>query len=806
MRREFKAIFILCLLFVQNVKVINAQGSDDGDSSTEKHEFQAEVGRLMDIIINSLYTQKEIFLREIISNASDALDKLRFLSVSNPNILGDQTELEIRIEYDADAKTLSVADTGIGMNKQELIQNLGTVAKSGTTNFIEAIKGGNLNLIGQFGVGFYSTFLAGTKVTVNSKKTDEEANIWESSAAHSFTIRPDSKGEIKKRGTKVTIHLKQDAYEFAEEDRIKNLVKKYSEFINFPIYLRIAKEVSKEVAVEEEEKKEEKKEDEEKKDDDVEVKDEEKKETKPKTKTVKEKVYEWVLVNDNKALWLRNKDDIEEQEYHKFYRALTKDSDGPASYIHFNAEGEVEFKSILYIPQKAPYDLFENYYGRSSSLKLYVRRVLINEEFEDLMPRYLNFIRGVVDSDELPLNVSRESLQQLKMMKVISRKLVRKAIEMMKKLAESKEDDDDEEEGEEEEEAEKKEGEAEKKDDENKDEKTDEEKKQDKERRKQEQINRYLKFWREFGKNLKLGIIEDPANRSKLAKLSRWYSSKNITELISLDEYIARAKQGQDHIYFIAGEDKETSMKAPVLQGLLKRGYEVLILDDPIDEFCFQHLNEYERKKLTNVQKGEFRFPDDDDTGRKKFKKLRKIYQPLTDWWKRIQNDILENVQVSQRLVSDPVIIVSSEHGQSASMERISKAQAYAHTDRQNLASESKKILEINPSHPVIKELLERVKDNADVETEEYAKLLTDTALINSGYSIRKPHEFATRFYKVFNGAIGIAKDAQIQDVEVSLDDDDEEEKKKPEPTPEKKDDEDKDDEEDEGRKTKDDL
>ena len=536
MRTSLKSALLLCLVLLNQSHVAFTQESKpefdeeqlkEMEANSEKHEFQTEVGRLMDIIINSLYTQKEIFLRELISNCSDALDKIRFQSVSDPESLGENKELAIRIEYDPEAKTLSVQDSGIGMTKQDLISNLGTIAKSGTTNFIEAIKGGSLNLIGQFGVGFYSTFLAAHKVQVISKHNSEEDQwIWESSAAHSFSINKDPRGATVGRGTRVTIFLKQDAFEFAEEERVRNLIKKYSEFINFPIYLRVSKEVTKEVPVEEEEKKDEekkeedgeKKEEEEEKKDDLEVKEEEK-DDKPKTKTITEKVWEWQLINDNKALWLRSKEDIEEQEYNNFYKALTKDNENPHTYIHFTAEGEVEFKSILFVPAKPPSEQFDNYYGRSSALKLYVRRVLINEEFEDLMPRYLSFVKGVVDSDELPLNVSRESLQQLKMMKVISRKLVRKAIEMIRKIAEVKEDDDDDDDDDEDD----------KKDDEKKDEegedkkevKSDEEKEAEKKKKKEKAIQKYNNFFKSFGKNIKLGIIEDPGNRSKLAKLTR---------------------------------------------------------------------------------------------------------------------------------------------------------------------------------------------------------------------------------------------------------------------------------------------
>ena len=351
------------------------------------------------------------------------------------------TELAIRIEYDSDEKTISIYDTGIGMTKQDLINNLGTIAKSGTTNFVEALtKENNLNLIGQFGVGFYSSFLAGNKVTVITKHNDDDQYIWESSAASQFAITKDPRGNTLERGTKIIIHLKQDAYEFADQDTLKSLIKKYSEFINFPIYLKTQKEVSKEVPDEDAEEAQEPTET----TDDLEVKDGEE-EKKPKMKTIKEKVWDWEVINDSKALWLRSKEEIEEEEYYKFYKSISKDYDDPLSYIHFTAEGEVDFKAVLFIPKHAPFDMFENYYQKSSSLKLYVRRVLIGDAFEDLIPKYLNFLRGVIDSDDLPINVSRESLQQLKLVKVIGRKVVKKALEMVKKLAEAKDIDEEEE-------------------------------------------------------------------------------------------------------------------------------------------------------------------------------------------------------------------------------------------------------------------------------------------------------------------------------------------------------------------------
>merc|ERR1712115_250839 len=417
-----------------------------------KHEFQAEVSRLMDIIINSLYTDKQVFLRELISNAADALEKARFHSVQDDSFLGDTQDLEIKVEHDPDAKTISIIDTGVGMSKADLINNLGTVAKSGTTNFLEAMaEGGDANLIGQFGVGFYSAFLVADKVTVTSKCNDDATqHVWESSADASFTVVEDPRGNTLGRGSRVALHLKEDAHDYLSEDKLKETAKKYSQFIQFPIYVKVKKEVDADAEEDDDDKEE----------DDDEEKDEEE-EKKPKKKTV----YEWEQVNTQKAIWLRAKEDVTEEEYNDFYKSISKDYLDPLAYTHFNAEGEIEFKSILFLPKKAPMDMMDNYWTKKSEVKLFVRRVLVAEKFDELLPRYLNFVRGVVDSDDLPLNVSREQLQQNKIMKVISKKLVRKVLELMKKLA--KEDDSGEDDDEEKEDEDEKE---EKKDDEKKDE------------------------------------------------------------------------------------------------------------------------------------------------------------------------------------------------------------------------------------------------------------------------------------------------------------------------------------------------
>ena len=526
------------------------------EESSEKHEFQAEVSRLMDIIINSLYTDKQVFLRELISNAADALEKTRFLSVQDESFLGDNKDLEIKIEYDQAAKTISLIDTGVGMTKADLINNLGTVAKSGTTNFLEAMaEGGDANLIGQFGVGFYSAFLVADKVTVTSKKSndDDTQHVWESSADASFSIVEDPRGPTLGRGTRVTLHLKEDALEYLNEDKLKETTSKFSQFIQYPIYVKTRKEIEAEDDDDDDDDDDEKDEDDVESKDDEEKKDEEAKKEKKAPK--KQVVFEWEQVNTQKAIWLRSKEEVSDDEYTEFYKTISKDYLEPLANTHFNAEGEIDFKSILFVPKKAPMDMLDNYWTKKSEVKLYVRRVLVAEKFEDLLPRYLNFVRGVVDSDDLPLNVSREQLQQNKIMKVITKKLVRKVLELMKKLAkedDSDDDDDDDEDDEKKEKTEKKDGEE----------------------------TPYEKFYKEFGKNIKMGCYEDDSNRSKISKLLRYTTTKSAGREVSLDKYLDNMPEKQDSIYYVSGESLEVMEKLPNLQIFKKKDIEVLLLND----------------------------------------------------------------------------------------------------------------------------------------------------------------------------------------------------------------------------------
>mmetsp|Transcript_114 Transcript_114/g.210 ORF Transcript_114/g.210 Transcript_114/m.210 type:complete len:813 (-) Transcript_114:844-3282(-) len=725
----------------------------------EKHEFQAEVSRLMDIIINSLYTDKQVFLRELISNAADALEKTRFLSVQDNTFLGETKDLEIKIEFDPEQKTLSITDTGVGMTKADLINNLGTVAKSGTTNFLEAMaEGGDANLIGQFGVGFYSAFLVADKVVVTSKSNEDEGqHVWESTADASFQISEDPRGATLGRGSRVTLYLKEDAMDFLNEYKLKEVLGKYSQFIQYPIYIKVKKEVEAEDDEDDEEDEDEDKDETEAEDDD-EKKEEKKKEPKEKKKTT---VYEWDQVNTQKAIWLRSKDEVTDEEYTEFYKAVSKDYMEPLANTHFNAEGEIDFKSILFVPKKAPMDMLDNYWTKKSEVKLYVRRVLVAEKFEELLPRYLNFVRGVVDSDDLPLNVSREQLQQNKIMKVITKKLVRKVLELLKKMSKDSEDDKDDDEEEE-----------------------GEEKKEKKEKKDGE--SHYDIFYKEFGKNLKMGCYEDDANRSKISKLLRFTTTKSEGKEISLDSYLDNMPEKQDSIYYLSGESMDTLLKLPNLQIFKKKNIEVLLLTDHLDEPCIQKLADYEGKKFVSIQKADVKLEETEDEI-KRFNKMKDMYKPLTEWWKDLLTKLTESggmkasgvkidaVVLSKRLTESPCVVVTSQFGYSAHQEKIMRAQAFQNKEQIQMMA-GRKTLEINGNHPVIHNLLSKVKDNKEDKTvSNSAEMLFQTALIESGYELSDPADLASRVYKLMATQLGVDPDEGIREIELPEDEEEEE-------------------------------
>merc|ERR1711971_951714 len=471
----------------------------------------------------------------------------------------------------------------------------------------------------------------------------------------------------------------------------------------------------------------------------------EEEEKKPKKKTV----YEWEQVNTQKAIWLRAKEDVTEEEYNEFYKGISKDYLDPLAYTHFNAEGEIEFKSILFLPKKAPFDMMDNYWTKKSEVKLYVRRVLVAEKFEELLPRYLNFVRGVVDSDDLPLNVSREQLQQNKIMKVISKKLVRKVLELMKKLS---------------------------KDEEKKEEKDEKEKEEKKDKKDEEGL--WTKFWKEFNKNLKMGCYEDDSNRSKLSKLLRFTTTKSEDKEISLDRYLDRMQESQESIYYMSGDSIDTMKKAPSLQIFKKKDLEVLMLPDHLDEPCLQKLADYEGKKFISIQKADVKL-DETEEDKKKFTKLRDMYKPLTDWWMEKLRQFtesgamrdagvkVEKVELSKRLTDSPVVVVTSQFGYSAQQERVMKAQSFQNKDQVGMMS-GRKTLEINPNHPVIADLLSKVKaDKEDVPALDTAQVLFQTALLESGYEIADPSALVNRVYRLMSKELGVDPDAPIKEVEV---------------------------------------
>nr|XP_023673633.1 endoplasmin-like isoform X5 [Paramormyrops kingsleyae]XP_023673634.1 endoplasmin-like isoform X5 [Paramormyrops kingsleyae]XP_023673635.1 endoplasmin-like isoform X5 [Paramormyrops kingsleyae]XP_023673637.1 endoplasmin-like isoform X5 [Paramormyrops kingsleyae] len=671
---------------------------------------------MMKLIINSLYKNKEIFLRELISNASDALDKIRLLSLTDENALAGNEELTIKIKADKEKNVLHITDTGIGMTKEDLVKNLGTIAKSGTSEFLNKLTEMQLEdqstseLIGQFGVGFYSAFLVADSVIVTSKHYNDTQHIWESDS-NEFSVVTDPRGNTLGRGTTITLVMKEETSDYLELETIKNLVKKYSQFINFPIYVWNSKTETVEEPFEDDDVEESKKDAGE---DEAEVEEED--EDKPKTKKVEKTVWDWELMNDIKPVWQRPAKEVEEDEYKAFYKSFSRDSDEPMSHIHFTAEGEVTFKSILFVPSVAPRGLFDEYGSKKSNfIKLFVRRVFITDDFHDMMPKYLNFIKGVVDSDDLPLNVSRETLQQHKLLKVIRKKLVRKTLDMMKKI-------------------------------------TDEQ---------------YEKFWKEFGTNIKLGVIEDHSNRTRLAKLLRFQTSHNDTVLSGLEQYVERMKEKQDKIYLMAATSRKEAESSPFVERLLKKGYEVIYLIEPVDEYCIQALPEFDGKRFQNVAKEGVNF-DETDQAKEKREALEKEFEPLTTWMKdKALKDKIEKAVLSQRLTKSPCALVASQYGWSGNMERIMKAQAYQ-TGRDistNYYASQKKTIEINPRHPLIKEMLKRVSaDPEDQTAADLAVVLLETTTLRSGYELADTKAYGERIERMLRLSMNVDVNEQVEE------------------------------------------
>jgi molecular chaperone HtpG len=620
-----------------------------GQGQRETHSFQAEINQLLNLVINSLYSHKEIFLRELISNASDALDKLRFRSVTEPDLLEGEPALEVRIIPDREKHLLTIEDTGIGMTHDELVKNLGTIAHSGSREFLETLaqRGQKeAHLIGQFGVGFYSAYLVADQVEVVSRPPGKDAAAWRwaSDARGTFTVEP---AERTTRGTSVTLHIKQEHADFLQEWRLRTLVKQYSDYVGHPIKLQVTKTAGEGDA--------------------------------KKTEAVLEEV------NKASALWQRVKSEITDEQYKEFYTHLTHDYQAPLAWTHFKAEGAHQFAGILFIPRHAPLDLNSPV---RRGVRLFVKRVFVMDNCEELLPQWLRFVRGVIDSDDLPLNVSRETLQDSQVVQAIRKHVVKKAIDLLEKVAKERPED-------------------------------------------------YRELWKEFGSVLKEGLATDHEHREKLGPLVRYESSRD-EGLVSLAEYVSRMKEGQAAIYYAFGESKKAVAGSPHLERLKKSGYEVLFMVEPVDEWAAQGLREFEGKPLVSVMHADLKIAETEEEKKEK-EKWSEGFKGLAERMKQVLAEQVREVRATARLTDSPCCLVFPEGGSHAYMERLLRERGHA-------LPRVKRILEVNPEHPAIAHLASLyAKDPQSTQFTEWVEMLYDQALLTEGSSLEDPNRFARR-------------------------------------------------------------
>lgn len=666
------------------------------ESNSETIEFNADINQLMNLIINAFYSKNEIFLRELLSNSSDALEKIRYESLTDKSVLDSTSDLKIQVSVDKENKTLMIEDTGIGMTRVDLIENLGTIARSGTKSFMEKLKDASKDVdqIGQFGVGFYSSFLVADNVTVYTKHNSDKEYIWESNSDKSYTISENTTPSLS-RGTRMILKLKESQEEYLDINTIKETIKKYTQFINFPIELLETKTIEVDEEKNDDADADESDEDKntrcnEEDEPAIEELDEATEDSKDSTpKKVQKQVDEWTVINHVKPIWTKKPEDVTQDEYNNFYKSFTKEYMDPVAYKHFNTEGQLELNSILYLPDSNGMNMFQQNNDVKNEIKLYVRKVFIKDNCEGLLPTWLNFMKGIVDSNDIPLNVSRELLQQNKIIKSISKVLVKKSIELFNEIAE-----DDE---------------------------------------------KYKKFYDLYSKMLKLGVHEDTVNRDKLTKLLRYYSLNSSENFISLDNYLENMQETQTTIYYITGQSREAISNSPFIEKCKKRGEDVLYFTDPIDEYMVNSVGEYSGKKLVDLSK-EGLLLDEEAT-----KKRTEEYKEFIDFFKNKLGSKVNDVKITDRLDSVPCMLSSAQFGWTANMERIMKAQALRN-DSMDQFMGAKKILELNLDHRIIKMVYRKYKD--DEESEKLGRLLNllyETAILSSGFNLDTPTQYAKK-------------------------------------------------------------
>ncbi|MEE9393327.1 MAG: molecular chaperone HtpG [Planctomycetota bacterium] len=629
------------------------------DSTTSKHEFQAEVKQVLDIVINSLYSHREIFLRELISNAADAMDKLRFQAVTDHSLMDGDETLEIKILPDPDNKCLTIVDNGIGMTKDELVQHLGTIAHSGSKSFVDALKqkgdGDEVDLIGRFGVGFYSAFLVADEVEVVSRAAgQDEAWSWRSKADGTFEITEAKRSE---RGTEIHLYLGDDHQEFLDEWRLKTLVKRYSDYIGHPIKLAVTR-------------------------------------SEGEGDDATEKT-ELEVVNEGQALWRRPKSEIKDEQYEEFYKHLTHDFEPPVARNHFKIEGTQEFIGLLFLPKNPPFDMWDRDHRRG--VRLYVKRVFIMDDCEEILPTWLRFVRGIVDSDDLPLNVSREMLQEDRTVRNIRKNVIKKALDAIESLAKS-------------------------------------------------DVGAYVEFWGHYGAVLKEGLHDDPAAKDQLSRLVRYISTKE--ELTSLEDYVKRMPEGQESIYYAMGPTRNTVEGSPHLESLAKKGYEVLLMIDPVDEWAVRGLGEFDGKKLVSAMQTDLELGEESEADKTKSEAATKDLGGLLTKIKETLSDQVAEVRISKRLTESPTCLVVPDGGAHAHIERMIRAQG-------GDAPQTKRVFELNPDHQVIKGLSRLLgQKGEEAAVKEWIYTLYDQALLAEGSPVADPASFARRMSKLMSQAL----------------------------------------------------